>query len=181
MDLGDAVTALVGVVTLINLVLAVGIVRRLREHSTRLSRLTSPFGEGTPTMLPPGQAPGPFSATTIDGETVSLDAVADGALVAFLAADCRPCQEETPAFVDRAAAMPGGRSRVLVVVAGASHRDEYVARLSPFARVVMEPDGGPVTAAFAVRSYPSFAQVGHDGIVTATGHRVADLPAPALT
>ena len=170
-----AATAMVGLVAALNLILTVGLVRRMREHSFRLARLTTPFGNGLPSIIRPGARPGPFASTTVDGIAVDRSGFT---LIAFFTPNCQPCLEETPAFLAHAAAMPGGRDRVLAVIV-AAHRDTeaYAERFHDVARVVIEPDHGPIATAFAVEAFPAMVELDGDGMVTATAHRVRDLPA----
>jgi len=69
---------LVGALCALNLVLTLGVIKRLREHTDLLAA-----GSNAPT-IGIGQEVGEFSARTVDGETVSPDLLSGETVVAFL-------------------------------------------------------------------------------------------------
>lgn len=159
-----AAVVVLGVVCLLNLLLTVGIVRRLRSQT------------GAPDLfeLGPGSAPGMFAAVTTTGDPVSHDTLAG--VVGFFSAGCDSCHELLPSFTARAREL--GRDNVLAVVGGGD--EELVRALAPVARVITaEPDGGPVARAFRNTWTPALYLVGEDHRVIATGARVEELPVPA--
>jgi hypothetical protein len=171
----------VGVLTLLNLLLTFGVIRRLREHT----ELISARGESVSPdlMLGVGDSPGGFSAVATDGTAVSREGLVAGQFVGFFSPNCDPCAEMAPRFVDRAATLPGGRSQALaVVVGGADEVAEMVALLEPVARVVVEDSlgAGSVAGAFGVRGVPAICELDGDGVVTAAGFDVVELPVPSL-
>jgi thiol-disulfide isomerase/thioredoxin len=174
MTLLAVAVALVGALCLIDLVLTLGVVRRLRDHSTRLSTLTGFEPEGE-TLRGPGGAVDPFTAEDVHGTPVSLDDLAQPTLVGFFSPNCPACEEKLPSFLDYAKAFPGGKDRTLAVVAGESGGVRYRSALAEVATVVVEPEFGPVQKAFGTRSYPAFLVV-VDGVVAQSTHDVADLP-----
>ena len=150
--------------TLFNLVLTIGVIRRLREHTGLLSAR----GGATDVMLDVGEIPGDFSAATTDGEHVSRDTLIGEQLVGFLSPGCGPCKEILPQFVERAAV--AGRANALAVVApGAEDADGLVAQLEPVARVVVERDDDSVSRAFKVRGFPALCRLNADKVVTSSG------------
>src|SRR4051794_33743615 len=149
---------LVGVLGLLNLLLTSGVIRRLREHTELLSKRGD--GGGPDLMSRPGTTVGPFAATTVDGETVSRDALLDDTLVGFFTPNCKPCIEQLPRFVAAARALPHGYRQALAVVVGtAEQATEYASQLRSVAQVVVEDGQGDVTGAFAVRGYPAVCTV----------------------
>jgi len=158
-----AATALVGLLATVNLLLTVGVVRRLREHTTELAELRSGAAVGGGDIIaPPGSPVGELVTSDVDGHPVTLG---DRALVGFFSPHCEPCRERLPEFVAHAAQRAGG---VLAVVAGSPEEAaEAVDQLRPVATVVVEPDQGPVQKAFRVTGFPAFALV-EDGVVTAS-------------
>ncbi|WP_051581300.1 hypothetical protein [Pseudonocardia acaciae] len=175
-----AAVIVVGVVGLLNLVLTVGVIRRLREHNDILTDQVA--GASPPIMIDTGTAAEEFVATTIDGTPVTRDSLADTTLFAAMSTTCTTCLDKLPTFIDRAAAHPGGRQRVLaVVVAGPddSSTAPFLERLPAVAMVVMEPAGGAIGTAFDIRGYPAFALVGTGGVVHARSLDPAKLPRPA--
>jgi cytochrome oxidase Cu insertion factor (SCO1/SenC/PrrC family) len=170
---------LVGVLTLLNLVLVFGVIRRLREHTALLSTRA----EMPELMRPAGEHADEFAATTVDGDPVSRDLLAGRTLVAYLSTNCAPCRKRLPEFVSVAEGFPGGRSQVLAVVSSSGPDDpaaaEYAERLAGVARVVVEPGLGPVSTAFGVSGFPAFAVVEEQGRIAASNVDLAELAVPS--
>ncbi|MFD9426861.1 MULTISPECIES: hypothetical protein [unclassified Streptomyces] len=178
----------VGALALVNLVLTVGVVRRLREHSDLLERAPVPavgMPEGMSGIAAVGTSIPSFTAGPPDSPVTDRD-LADGTLVAFFSPTCAPCHDKLPGFVARYADRPEEARRVLAVVvgdSGDSHgSDEHgsgasgasmAAALAAVVPAVQESYDGPVTRAFAAKAFPSCVRVGHgpDGglVVTEVG------------
>jgi hypothetical protein len=173
--------AVVGAVAALNLLLTLGVIRRLREHTETLATLAAGGGLGPAPdlMLPAGQRPAEFHTETVDGAEVSLASLATPALLGFFSLHCEPCREWAPRFVAAARQLPHGRSQALAVVVGegAGISDE-VAELRSVAQVVVEPDNGPVSRAFGVKGWPALCRLDQDGTITTTDRHAA-LAAPA--
>lgn len=157
-----AAVALVGVLCVLDLLLTVGVIRRLREHTELLSVLhtavPAPVGVGV------GEEIGEFTASTVDGETLRRDLLAGETLIGFFSLDCPACKEKLPSFLKLAQEMPGGRDQVLAAVVGEDDRAaEMAASLNGAARVVVEGYGGGLQKAFQVRGYPAVLKIGADG------------------
>jgi thiol-disulfide isomerase/thioredoxin len=174
MTLLSIAIALVGILCLIDLVLTLGVVRRLRDHSVRLSALSGP-GFDTDNLREPGTAVDPFTATDVNGVDWSLGDLAEPTLVGFFTPDCPACEEKLPSFLAYASAFPGGRDRVFAVVAGESGGVKYRTALAEVAAVVVERERGPVQKAFGAKAFPTFLVV-VDGVVTNSTHDMTDLP-----
>jgi len=163
----------VGLIGLLNLLLTFGVIRRLREHTEQLSELQ----HGSDIILSPGATVGEFTAETTDGTRVSRELLAGQTLVSFFSPHCTPCRERMPEFIQYAGTVPGGRSQVLAVVVGAPEdATESVTALTPVARVVVEPDGGAVSRAFAINGFPALCLVDAGGNVLASGSTLDKLP-----
>lgn len=68
-----AAVILVGIVAVLDLLLTVGLVKRLREHTELLAPLLTFDGEaGRRAIRPAGARPDAFEATTVDGTAVTL-------------------------------------------------------------------------------------------------------------
>lgn len=174
-----AALALVGAVASLNLLLTLGVIRRLREHTVRLAALPAGGGPPPELMLPAGARPGDFRAETVDGAEVSLTSLAAPALVGFFSPGCEPCREWIPRFVQAAGELPHGPAQALAVVVGdATAMSDELARLRRVAQVVVEPFDGPVSRAFAVNGWPVLCRLGEDGTITTTDNHTA-LAAPA--
>jgi thiol-disulfide isomerase/thioredoxin len=170
----------VGALTLLNLVFTLGVVRRLREHTALLDRSSHPAHGDSPTR-PVDALVGDFTATTVDGATVSRATLAGETLVGFFSPGCEACDKLVPEFVGWAANVPGGRAQVLAVVeAFPSDEEQHTALLSEVAQVVVErPGAGRVIAAFGVTAFPALCVVDSDGRIVATGRSLDQLPVPA--
>lgn len=157
-----AAVVLLGVLCIVNLLLTLGILHRLR---------TQPTWTADPVFaLRPGSTVGEFSATTTTGEPVSSDGLTG--LVGFFSAGCAVCHEVLPHFTERAAQLP--RGSVLAVVRG--NDEETVRALTPVARVVVaDLDGGPVARAFQNTRTPALYLLDDDHRVIAAGIRMAEL------
>ncbi|MEU5266143.1 TlpA disulfide reductase family protein [Amycolatopsis sp. NPDC021455] len=158
-----AALVLLGLLCLLNLLLTVGILRRMRARTA----------SGTPFALRPGSAVGEFAVTTTDGEPLTLASL--NGTVAFFSADCAACHETLPDFLAYARAQ--GRGNVFAVFGG--DEPDTVRALAEVAHVVTaDLDGGPVAAAFRNTWTPALYVVA-DGRVAATAGRVHELPVPA--
>lgn len=155
----------------INLLLTLGVVRRLREYADVLSGMKSLVPSGGSRLLPVGESPGDFSTLTTDGETVSRSSLRDGSVVAFWGPHCQPCAAKLPALLELLASLPGGRQAALTVVQGGEAESAaLVSRLRPVTRVVVEPNAGPTASAFQARATPTLYVLDAEGRVRAAGH-----------
>ncbi|MFE7756766.1 TlpA disulfide reductase family protein [Streptomyces sp. NPDC057418] len=172
---------LVGLLCTLDLILTLGVIKRLREHGEQLAART----EGAaPPALGVGEEVGRFTSVTVEGERVDRELLDDETLVAFFSPNCTPCREKLPAFLAHARERSGGRRRVLAVVAGnAEGGERFVEALGPVALVVREDYDGPVGAAFKAQAYPTLLLVAPDAagrlVVTADQVRLNPLPLTA--
>ncbi|MFC7545672.1 TlpA disulfide reductase family protein [Plantactinospora sp. GCM10030261] len=165
---------LVGAIGVLNLLLTLGVLRRLREHSTRLA--AGPAGSG-PGIIETGQRPGDFAATDTDGKPVRRADLTGSVLVAFFSPDCAACVEALPQFLVEAAEFPGGRSQVLTVVgADGPETTEMATRLAEVSRVVVDGAGGRVAGAFQVAAFPAWCLLDPSGDVRHSGSGWTGLP-----
>jgi thiol-disulfide isomerase/thioredoxin len=174
----DAMVAAVGVLCLLNLVLMLGIVRRLREHEEKLARPVPAADASDELTIPLGSRPAEFATVDVDGARVGTDTLRGGVtLVGFFATDCEGCLTVIPMFTEYAATLAGGRDRVVAVVAGGGEKaEEYTALLAGAARVVVEPAKGTVASAFAVRAYPTVGLLDEAGVLYFSGRSPKELP-----
>ncbi len=161
----------VGLLGVFNLLLAYGLVRRMREHSDLISRLSDVVSgrSSAGSIVAAGTRVPPFRAVTVDSEVVDRDRLGASTLVGFFSPGCAPCEELLPQFVAAARATPGGRAAVIaVVVADDSSGGYLLDALGDVASVVLEGRGGELGAAFGVKSYPATCQIDATGTVTST-------------
>jgi hypothetical protein len=172
--LASAVVA-VGALGLVNLLLTLAVIRRLRQHTELLSdRPAGPDGS----VLAVGERPANFAAVDTDGRAVTVGP--DGPrLVGFFSPECQPCKAKLPDFVAQVTGYPGGRERVLAVVAGDGPGSaDFSDALIGVARVVVEPSDGPLTAAFQVSGFPSWCVLDEHGVVQHSAVGLDRLPVP---
>ncbi|MEU1054273.1 hypothetical protein [Streptomyces sp. NPDC005876] len=157
-----AALTLVGSLCLLDLILTVGVIKRLREHTELLANVGG-AGNGRASITV-GEEVGDFAVSTVDGERLARDLLAGETLVAFFSPTCQPCKEKLPKFLEYARTLPGGRDRVLATVVGdAEASAALVAELTPVARVVVEEYDGALSAAFQAKAYPTVLKVARDG------------------
>lgn len=173
MTYSAATVTVIGVLSLINTALILGVIRRLGELRWHSSPTVGSAAEAPPMTVRPGSRVGDFAVTAVDGGTVSRADLTGPTLVAFLAPGCQACDFSVPAFIERAERAPGGRDHVLAVLMGSPRfGEELRERLAPVARVLTEEEeGGPLVKAFGVLGLPAFG-------VLSDGRMVASHPLP---
>lgn len=172
-----ALAVFVCAVSLLNLVLVLGVVRRLREHADRISRLSP---EPPNPMLAVTERTDPFDAVTVEGESVSRAALSGLTLVGVFSPSCPACEERLPRFLEFAGSFPGGRDQVMALVVGEPEEaGVQVAALSPIARVVIGDMESSITKALKVRGFPAFGILDDSGTVVSAGTNTDWLRIPA--
>jgi Redoxin len=159
--------------TVFNLVLVLGVVRRLRAYETRLGNLAEPPPVST---AMPGEPVADFAASTVDGQRLDRASLRGRTLIGFFSPDCPACHERLGDFRATAARHPG--DVLAVVVDDGGDVAPVVGALGGTAgvTVVVEDPDGPVARAFGVRGFPAFVLVGDGGVVESVGYQV---PVPA--
>ncbi|MDH6139378.1 thiol-disulfide isomerase/thioredoxin [Kitasatospora sp. GP30] len=162
---------------MLNLLLTLGVVKRLREHTELLAVPGGPGG--APAAVEVGTEIGTFSAETVDGERLTDADLGDDTVVAFFSPTCAPCKAKLPKFVEYAAGLPTGPAGALAVVVGEPEESSaFVSRLSAVARTVQESRGGELAEAFQARAFPTVLRVGRPADrLAVTANRVALTPA----
>lgn len=176
MTTSDIVVTGLTVLTLLNLFLLLGIIRRLREITEEFHHADS----GLPGMPEPGHVVGEFRESTLRGEPVTDEQLRSGTtLVMFLSPSCEPCK----AAATRLANTPRPLPHTVVFLQAAPGEPELDSMLAALEGVdtiaLIEPDG-PAASALSVKAYPTALLV-QDGEVTAASFDLADvlLPEPA--
>ncbi|MGP3934220.1 TlpA family protein disulfide reductase [Nonomuraea sp. KM88] len=177
-----AAVILLGCLTAVNLLLVLGVTRRLREHGSRLDDLFTP----PPFALPGTELPD-FTAVSLDGSVISRGfftgaetaggASAPYCLVGVFSTDCSVCRVYLPGFVERAKA--AGQT-LAIIAADDGDAAIYADDLAQAATIVVEPHEGPVGKAFQVTSYPTFFLVDAGAVIVAVAGDPAELSGPAL-
>lgn len=181
MDFWVASTVLLWVVVLLNLLLTVGLIRRVNATAA------AP-GPPLPPGLPAGTELPHVTVRPLDGDDVALTSVAAGpSVLLFLSPSCEGCRDQLPAVREVVGAAPGVRAVALVATAdpgeAAAYRDEL-----PGATVVMAAGGGAdALGVLQVHSFPMYYTVDAGSRIAASAFTPAQLsdavasldPAPA--
>jgi hypothetical protein len=147
-----------------NAAIAVALLRRVTQQSALLKASIEGVANPAPIMMTAGQRVGSFDATTVAGQPVSREGLRGNTLVGFLSPTCPACAESLPGFILRA--MEAGQEQTLVVIAGQTVAAQpLLDKLTPVARVVVEPDHGPLARAFKVDGFPAFAMLDGDTVL----------------
>jgi len=171
-----AAVVLVGAVGMLNLILMLGVLRRLREHGELLARPGSGGSGADSGLLAAGETIGEFRTRTVDGGAISHDDLTRDMVVAFFSPHCQPCKDLLPTFVEYAG-HAGGRGRIVAVVSGdRSETADMATALVPVARVLTDDDARPLVGAFSTTGYPAIYVMGENGIVAGSGHSMSVLP-----
>ncbi|MGK5545357.1 TlpA family protein disulfide reductase [Streptomyces sp. URMC 127] len=177
-----AAVVLVGLLCTLDLILTLGVIKRLREHTALMSKMAETSPPGRPPVIKVGEEVGEFSAVTVDGEVLTRASLSGDTLVAFFSPSCGPCHEMLPKFAEYARTVPGGREQVLAVVVGTPGRAEgQVAGLASVARVVVQDTDTALTDAFQVFGFPTLLQVtSGDAGVPVIARNSVNLDAPVV-
>lgn len=166
------------VLVALDLVLTAAILRRLREHDAAL-RVPSVQPASSP-ALPVGARVPAFAAQTSRGAVNSDELFADDTLLAFVSPGCVGCEEDRPRLIaELRRRAEAGQASVVVVTESGTRMREYESTYGALAQVVADgPAEGPVTTAFAVRAYPSYALV-QAGVLRASAGDIEGLSTSA--
>ncbi|MEV0648824.1 hypothetical protein AB0I28_26565 [Phytomonospora sp. NPDC050363] len=160
-----AAVVLVGAIATLNLLLTVGVIRRLREHTTQLAGIGDMSGPGGPSVGDPIEE---FSTTAVDETPVARADLDSFALVSVMSPGCGPCEEKLPKLVEMLDSGELPKKSVLAVIAG-SEEDAVpmVTALQNLAVVVREePVSGAVQSAVGIRAYPTMFTAGEGKVAT---------------
>jgi hypothetical protein len=175
-----AAVILVGLTCLADLLLTVGVIRRLREHAEQISSFGQTGLADTPPVvgLDASESPAAFASLTIDGQLMT--GPAELRMAAFFSTSCSACPGQVAPFVDYVRGHQLARDSMLVVVLGwPDDPPAYLDDLSQVGQIVFEEPGGAISQAFKVSGFPAFCLLDSDGAVVASGFDPAMLPEPA--
>ena len=158
-----AAVVIVGVISIVDLLLTYGVVRRLREHTRQLTALGAGATAGL--MAAKGSAIGEFSAADTTSAALSRATFTRSTLVGFFTPGCTPCEALLPRFVSAARRWRDSSRPVLAIVAPGAGDDAYAEHLASVARVVVGEHANTVAAAFEVRGFPVVCLVNDGGVV----------------
>ncbi len=165
--------AVLFVILLLNLLLTLGVLRRLKEHEQTLSNMNHSHEGVTVAGIKEGEVLEPFEAVSLDGVLLTESSGTAGALVGFFLRGCAPCKELLPAFV-QAAGLERDVRPIAVITGFDGEDNEYSAALRDVAHVVMadsvqDPPAGEISAAFKVSTFPFVCRAGADGSIESVG------------
>jgi hypothetical protein len=173
-----AAVVVVGVLCLLDLLLTLGVVRRLREHTALLAAGAGAGGQSVSiTDLNVGETPAGFEVATVGGPRVS--GPAGLRVVAFFSPHCSVCPERVPSFTEYVTSNAIARESVLAVIEGSEGEAPYQATLADVAQVCTGADGDLVSVAFKAQGYPAFCLLDADGALLASGIHPSTLTEPA--
>ena len=175
-----AATVFVGLLGLLNLVLTLAVVRRLRT-------LKDGSGRRAPVRVVPGlrtvgsKAPH-FAATTTTGRSAELASLAGRhAVIGFFSGTCEPCRDHLPGFVRVAGQLAEDSGQAIAVIRGTDEETaDLLGLINDDVMVIREPEGGPVGTAFAVKTYPALYLLDGSGTITSAAHVAEHLSLPVL-
>lgn len=172
-----AAVVLVGAIATLNLLLTVGVIRRLREHTTQLAEVSGSSFPGGPVVGDPIEE---FTTAAVDETPVALADLDSYSLVSVMSPGCGPCEEKLPKLVSMLEDGSLPKKGVLAVIAG-SEEDAVpmVTALKDLAVVVREePVSGTVQSAVGIRAFPTMFTAG-DGKIATVVNDLAGLKAKA--
>src|SRR5262245_26646279 len=134
----SAAVVVLAALAALQLLLVLGVIRRLREHTRVIARVHVSEPD-EPMILPPGGSVGEFSATTLDGATLDRSGVPQPALFAFFSSGCGACRPAAAELARYASEMSGGRDHVIAVIGDGDKAAELADLVRGVARVIVEP------------------------------------------
>jgi len=166
-----AAVVLVGAIAILNLLLTMAVIRRLRKNE---ANMPPPMMESGPEA---GSEVPQFSATTVTGEELSEAAFnSETGLVAFFSTTCSACKPAVATLIEHIEKTNLKPGQVMAVISGeGEERAEFTEALAGKASVVAESQMGPLTASFSISAFPSFVHLSggkvdrsHSGVGTLT-------------
>lgn len=163
-----AVVALIGALTVLNLLLIMAVMRRLKQQNT-VSTVNG--NESDIPELPIGSRIPEFRAESTSGAIVTTgDLIGSESVFAFFDTGCSVCKSTIPKLIDHADTHGLKADQVIAVVGGSENSaGEYLEKLDGAATVIVEDSVGPVASAFSIAGFPAFVIVDGDGRVVRAG------------
>lgn len=164
------------ILTLFNLLLTVGVVRRLSKHSELLSSLDSGVPVGVGAAKPAiGEVLPDFAVTTVQDSLVRSQDLTEGtAVLGFFTTDCAPCLTLFPDFLKHLSEHPYD-SALIVLNASADGRAEDMARqVGSLAQVAVVADIDDAAGNLGVDRFPTVIST-TGGVVRSNGASLGTL------
>jgi hypothetical protein len=175
---------LVGALCLLNLLLTLGVLRRLREHSARLAEVPDFSMEDGPAYSAKftGRPLPDFSARAIDGTQISPQSLMGSpGMIAVLRVGCGPCHEQLPGFVGWAGDTDA--TATALVTGPSSDATDMIGRLADVSVVVAGREADALAETLGVNVFPTFLEMDSSGVVVRAETHLSrmDIPDPAQT
>lgn len=169
MDFWIASTILLWVVVLLNLLLTIGLIRRVNATAA------AP-GAALPPGLPAGTELPEATVTRLDGDEVPLRSVAAGpSVLLFLSPSCEGCRDQLPAVREVLGATAGLRAVALVAAADPGEAAAYQDELPGVTVVTAAGGGGDALGRLQVHSFPMYYTVDASSRIAANAFTPAGL------
>ena len=162
-----AAVVVLTLITLVNLLLVLGVIRRLRTQAGPRPA-ANPFGlaDAEPLVLPAGSPLPDLRLPGVDGTPLALRDLADRrVLMAFLSEGCGSCHLELPRIRDLAARAAADGAAVVIVVLTDHGDPELEEPFAGLATVTRDAARGPLSREFGITSFPSYLVFDHDALV----------------
>jgi hypothetical protein len=169
---------LVAVVTLVNALLTLGVVKRWRTAISAPPRAVAE--SDTPTLaVQEGERTPAFTLHTPHSRVTEATLAGHPTLIAFLRPDCGPTTASIPEIARWAEAnTPSGAHLVAVINGEGTEAVPLLEAVGPITELTCtEGRNGPIAQTFGVQYHPSFVLLDADGTVTETGIGQGSLPA----
>jgi len=168
---------LIGVILSLNVVMTLGLVRRLRQiHRSVSEWIPSNRFVPLPDGLSVGEPPPSFSVTDLDGGVFSKTTL-DGqiSVLGFFAASCGSCRLYLPRLRDLSKRRSRDLQSLVVIDGDPAHADDLIAMGRETGRVVAGEHSAGMSGIFKVRLYPTFYVVDGSGKVAFGSNSIEDL------
>ncbi|MGV9773223.1 TlpA disulfide reductase family protein [Streptosporangium sp. NPDC003464] len=158
------VITLMALFNVINLLVTIGIRRRLKH-------LDNPTAGKTEFSPPPGAGRAllgaevkTFATRTVEGRSITHADLREGTVVGFFVPGCDPCEKNLPRFVDLARSLRRKRESILaVVIDDAIDPAPMLQELGDVGHVVLDPLEGELLSAFSTSTFPTYYRLSRKG------------------
>ncbi|GAA1693374.1 TlpA family protein disulfide reductase [Fodinicola feengrottensis] len=160
---------LLAVLTLLNLFILLGVVRRLRTMASDKEN------EAQPELPAVGATVGAFAVTSVDGTAVTEADLSSGeSLVLMMSPSCQPCKETAAKLEKDRADLPERTFILLRAEPDEPELDTMLTKLAGIGTIAAFDGTAGVEDAFGSRGYPTAARI-KDGVVVASSIKYADV------
>src|SRR5689334_13373603 len=172
-----AALVLIGLLLVLNLLLTVAVIRKLRRHDEQLQGISRTPGLSVLPAVMAGDVVPAFATTATDGPLTQVDLLRTSTLIAFAAPGCSGCEAARPQLIEELAARRSrGEAGIVVIADDQGDGGELAGAFSEHARVILEhPADGPIHQALGISMYPNYVLVDPDGRVNTVGGSLTEV------